>query len=124
MTRPVLRMCGRWLDMCALVALHYVEDATDDQVQETIREQVRPRWADVTAMAKEILVLHALNTTEALGPALFDHDDPVVLPGGEAHSTFRTALAVLCEEHLLAKRTDEEFTTEVYNLYSRLHSKD
>lgn len=122
--RPVLKMCGRWLDMCALVALHYVEDVTDDHVQETIRERVRPEWSSLSVMAKEILVLHALNTSEALGPALFEHDDPVVLAGGEAHATFRTALAVLCEEHLLTKRTDEEFTTEVYNLYTGLHSKD
>ncbi len=119
----LLRTCGFQLDMCALVALGYVEAATDDQVQATIRECVRPQWGNLTHLAKEMLVLHALNTTEALGQTLFERDDPVVLVGGEARATFRAALAVLCEEHMLAKRTDEEFTAEVYQLYLRLRSK-
>ncbi len=116
-------MCGFQLDMCALVALGYIEAATDDQVQATIRDRVRPQWGSLTHLAKEMLVLHALNTSEELGPSLFERDDPVVLVGGEARSTFRAALAVLCEEHMLATRTDTEFTTEVYKLYLRLHSK-
>ena len=122
-TQPLLRMCGFKLDMCALVALDYVEAATDDHVQAMIREHVRPRWSDLPHLAKEILVLHALSTTEALGQTLFERDDPVVLVGGEARSTFRAALAVLCEEHMLAKHTNEEFTKEVYQLHLRLHSK-
>ncbi len=94
----LLRMCGLPLDASALAALDQIEDATNAYllVPHTIRTKLRPHWADLDDLAKELIFLHALNTEsdELLWPVLSAATE-------EARQNFHIALALLCERHNL-----------------------
>ncbi len=95
----LLRQCGLPLDASALVALRYIEaDSTDNRVADTIRTKVWPYWGDLDDLAKEVIVLHALNT----------HGDSVW-----------PALSLLCERHVLEEIDDEKFVTSSTLAYNR-----
>jgi hypothetical protein len=118
---------GKPVDMCALAALRHVESTTDERVAEVIRSQVRPQWADIGALAKKILVFHALNKTDDdLGPALFGAEDPVLGThvSSKVREAFRTALALLCEKHMQGQITDAEFVHAARQAYVRQLSPD
>ena len=98
----VLRLRGgRPLDASALTALAHVGCSAGPTVEEVIRAEVRPHWAALDDTAKELILLHALNTSAALWPA-------VGIDAG-VRAALGPRLAELCEAHLLEGLTNEAF---------------
>lgn len=113
----LLRQCGLPLDASALVALRYIEaDSTDSRVADTIRTKVWPYWGDLDDLAKEVIVLHALNTHgDAVWPALC----AASAADKSAREGFHMALSLLCERHVLEEIDDEKFVTSSTLAYNR-----
>ena len=84
----------------------------DVAVGAAIHEKILPRWADLDTLAKELIVLHALNTNAATWD--------MVLGRGECTEAFRGPLALLCENHLLEQVADEDFVRNANLAYERL----
>lgn len=99
----LLRQVSLPLDASALVALSHVGSATDATVEKAIRTKVRPHWANLDNLGKEVILLHALNTSAGLWR--------VLVRTTTSHEHFKAPLALLCEKHLLEEITDEDFVT-------------
>ena len=110
----ILRSSHLPLDASALAALRHVCAQTDTAVEDTIRSKVLPQWSKLDALAKEVIVLHAMNTTDATWNMILGR------LRGEYTDAFKLSLALLCEKHLEAQITDEDFTASANSTFDRL----
>jgi hypothetical protein len=110
----LLRQVSLPLDASALVALSHVGRVTDATVEEAIRTKVRPHWANLDDLAKEVILLHALNTSTDLWRVL------VGTTTATSCEHFKTPLALMCEKHLLEEITDEDFVMSANAALARI----
>ena len=106
------------LDAAAVVALRRLRSSgIGARATKMIDADVMPRWQHLDRTAKELIVVHALNTDQGVRDAL-SAGDALLADASEARRRFYERLAELCEAHANCQLTDEDFLSAVHEFYS------